>query len=149
MPLDTQLREELDSIVDRSIADCLAVSKDKIKPETHLREDLGIESLDVLDLTFRFERDVNALLAKRGINNQFLIRTGGLLEDLADGSLTPEEQQSIRKGIPIDILETAGNRSYDPISAGNMSSRPFSVARCKEILAMRVNELVHEVEAVQ
>jgi len=51
-----QSRDEIFSKVQGVLADALGVDEDEVTPEASLREDLGAESIDFLDISFRLEK---------------------------------------------------------------------------------------------
>lgn len=51
-----QSRDEIFSKVQGVLADALGVDEDEVTPTASLREDLGAESIDFLDISFRLEK---------------------------------------------------------------------------------------------
>ena len=51
-----QSRDEIFSKVQGVLVDALGVDEDEVTPEASLREDLGAESIDFLDISFRLEK---------------------------------------------------------------------------------------------
>jgi acyl carrier protein len=51
-----QSRDEIFSKVQGVLADALGVDEEEVTPEASLREDLGAESIDFLDISFRLEK---------------------------------------------------------------------------------------------
>src|SRR5437764_5506176 len=49
-------REEIYSKVQGVLVDALGVDEDQVKPTARLRQDLGAESIDFLDIRFRLEK---------------------------------------------------------------------------------------------
>lgn len=49
-------RDEIYDKVKAVLVDALGVDDDEVKPEAKLREDLGAESIDFLDIVFRLEK---------------------------------------------------------------------------------------------
>jgi acyl carrier protein len=52
-------RDEVYSKVQGVLVDALGVDADEVTPESTLREDLGAESIDFLDIAFRLEKAFN------------------------------------------------------------------------------------------
>ena len=51
-----QSKDEIFKRVQEVLVDALGVDEDEVKPEASLREDLGAESIDFLDISFRLEK---------------------------------------------------------------------------------------------
>lgn len=49
-------REDLFSVVQTAVVDALGVDEDEVTPEVTLLDELGAESIDLLDILFRLER---------------------------------------------------------------------------------------------
>ena len=49
-------REQIFEGVREDVADCLALELEEVSPEANFHHDLGGESIEILDLTFRFEK---------------------------------------------------------------------------------------------
>ena len=49
-------REEIYSKVQGVLVDALGVDEDQVKPNARLKQDLGAESIDYLDIQFRLEK---------------------------------------------------------------------------------------------
>src|SRR5687768_1256109 len=49
-------RDEIYSKVQGVLVDALGVDEDQVKPAARLRQDLGAESIDFLDIVFRLEK---------------------------------------------------------------------------------------------
>jgi acyl carrier protein len=65
--------------VQEIVADVMAVDEDEVKPDSSLINDLGAESIDLLDLVFRLERGFKVKIPR------------GQIEKDARGDLPPEE----------------------------------------------------------
>ena len=52
-------REEIYSKVQGVLVDALGVDEEQVMPGARLRQDLGAESIDFLDIVFRLERAFN------------------------------------------------------------------------------------------
>jgi acyl carrier protein len=65
--------------VQEIVADVMAVDEDEVKPDSSLINDLGAESIDLLDLVFRLERGFKVKIPR------------GQIEKDARGDLSPEE----------------------------------------------------------
>ena len=70
-------REEIFGTVQTAVVDALGVDEDEVTPEATLLDELGAESIDLLDILFRLERklgvmiqaaDLAAYLAAKGLD---------------------------------------------------------------------------------
>ena len=81
------------------LVEVLGVAPEKIHPESVLVADLGAESLDLLDLSFRIEEVFNVTIESNEIELEAGKRLpGGVYEK--DGRLTDEALAEIRKALP-------------------------------------------------
>src|SRR5215217_6933948 len=53
---ETMTRDEIDSAVKEAVVEALALDEDEVQDDSTLMEDLGAESIDLLDILFRVER---------------------------------------------------------------------------------------------
>src|ERR1700677_1259636 len=113
-------RDEVYAKVQGVLVDALGVDADEVKPDAKLREDLGAESIDFLDIVFRLEKAFTTDPAK-----PFKIPRGELFpDDLAtlmndekfvkDGKLTTEGLAALKKKLPFsDFTEFEKNPSME------------------------------------
>ncbi len=81
------------------LVEVLGVAPEKIRPESVLVADLGAESLDLLDLSFRIEETFNVTIESNEIEREASKRLpGGVYEK--DGRLTDEALAEIRTALP-------------------------------------------------
>jgi acyl carrier protein len=94
-------RDEIYSKVQGVLVDALGVDEEEVTPTASLRSDLGAESIDFLDITFRLEKAFTTDPTK-----PFKIPRGDLFpEDLdpafvQDGKLTPAGLAEVRRRLP-------------------------------------------------
>ena len=99
-------RDEIFSKVQGVLVDALGVDEDEVTPKATLREDLGAESIDFLDIVFRLEKAFTTDAAK-----PFKIPRGELFpEDLdtlrndpnyvAGGKITPTGMAELKRRMP-------------------------------------------------
>jgi acyl carrier protein len=75
--------------VKEAIVDALGVDDDEVKPEAVLFEDLGAESLDLLDIVFRLEKTFGIKIPRGAVQQDLLSQAGVKEEDvLVDGAVT-------------------------------------------------------------
>src|SRR3954452_17102407 len=105
-------RDEIYAKVQGVLVDALGVDEDEVTPTATLREDLGAESIDFLDIVFRLEKAFTTDPAK-----PFKIPRGELFpEDIetlkndptlvADGKLTPQGVAELKKRLPFADYST-------------------------------------------
>ena len=91
-----------DEILDRLkplLVEVLGVAVDEIRPESVLVTDLGAESIDLLDLSFRIEETFNVTIEGNEIEREASKRLPeGAYE--RNGRLTEEALAEIRKSLP-------------------------------------------------
>jgi len=81
------------------LMEVLGVALEKIRLESVLVADLGAESIDLLDLSFRIEETFNVTIEGNEIEREASRRMpGGVYEK--DGRLTEEALAEIRKSLP-------------------------------------------------
>lgn len=113
-------RDEVYAKVQGVLVDALGVDADEVKPDAKLREDLGAESIDFLDIVFRLEKAFTTDPAK-----PFKIPRGELFPDdlptlmnderyVKDGKLTPQGLVELKKRLPYsDFTEFEKNPSME------------------------------------
>jgi acyl carrier protein len=111
--------KEIYEKVKESIVEALGVDEEEVTPGAVLFDDLGAESLDLLDIVFRLEKGFGIKIPRGGIQ-QDLLDAEGLKEAdvLIDGALTARgaeelkkrmtevDQQRITEGFRIDDIPT-------------------------------------------
>ena len=123
MPLDL----EQSRLVREQIADCLATDIEEVVPEANFFSDLGGESIDVLDLTFRIEKAL-------GVRPNFSVMKEEAALDFDEaGRLTAESlsrARSLFPDLPIPSEESAAPRDLftvaviEAIVARALATRP-------------------------
>ena len=90
-------RDDIFQKVQEVLEDALGVDPDEVTPEATLTKDLGAESIDFLDITFKLEQEFG-----------LKIQQGELFPDgsnqdpdlVADGKLTPKAIEQLRGRLP-------------------------------------------------
>jgi acyl carrier protein len=113
-------RDEIYKKVQGVLMDALGVDEDEVKPSATLREDLGAESIDFLDIVFRLEKAFTTDPA-----NPFKIPRGELFPEnlpammaderfVKDGKITPDGIAELKKRMPFsDFTEFDKNPSME------------------------------------
>ncbi|MGA3065568.1 MAG: acyl carrier protein [Tepidisphaeraceae bacterium] len=113
-------KEEIYKKVQGVLEDALGVDAEEITPTATLREDLGAESIDFLDIVFRLEKAFTTDPAK-----PFKIPRGELFPEnlpammadekfVKDGKLTPTGSAELKKRMPFaDFTEFDKNPSLE------------------------------------
>lgn len=92
-------REEIVQGVCECLMDVVDVDLDTIKESDRIIEDLGADSLDLLDLIFRLEKRFKIKIAPGDIERRARTELGDIpLEK--DGQYTPQALEKLRKDMP-------------------------------------------------
>jgi len=81
------------------IREVTGIREDRIRMESGLMEDLGAESLDLLDLSFLIEEKFGVTIAADEFEQQATKRMPGLVYE-RDGVLTEEAVRELRAALP-------------------------------------------------
>ena len=93
--------KEIFEKVRESIVEALGVDEEEVTPAATLFEDLGAESLDLLDIVFRLEKAFGIKIPRGGIQQDILATEGIKEEDvLVDGAFTALGAQKLRERMP-------------------------------------------------
>ena len=95
---DTRCDEVFDG-VRQCLAEALGVSPDSIQPGSKIIDELGADSLDLLDITFRLERHFKIKISPRDIERRAKARLGDTPMEI-DGVYTTEALVELRKALP-------------------------------------------------
>ena len=108
-------RDEIHSKVQNVLVDALGVDEDEVTPTASLRSDLGAESIDFLDITFRLEKAFTTDPA-----NPFKIPRGDLFPENMDNpeyvqnaKLTDAGLTEVRRRLPhADLAKLEQTRDF-------------------------------------
>jgi acyl carrier protein len=108
-------RDEIHSKVQSVLVDALGVDEDEVTPTASLRSDLGAESIDFLDITFRLEKAFTTDAA-----NPFKIPRGDLFpenldnpEYMQNGKLSDAGLAEVRRRLPhADLAKLEQTRDF-------------------------------------
>jgi acyl carrier protein len=113
-------RDEIYTKVQGVLVDALGVDEEEVNPKATLREDLGAESIDFLDIVFRLEKAFTTDPA-----HPFKIPRGELFPEnlpqlmadenfVKDGTITPTGVEELKKRMPFsDFSEFDTNPTID------------------------------------
>jgi len=92
---------EINEKVRMCIAQALGIDVEEVVPDAILFDDLGAESLDLLDIVFRLEKTFGIQIPRGGIQ-QNVLSSQGLKEDdlVKDGVLTPLGIEKLKMEMP-------------------------------------------------
>ena len=105
-------RDEIYEKVKTVLVDALGVDEEEVTPKASLRQDLGAESIDFLDITFRLEKAFTSDPAQK-----FTIPRGDLFPEsldakfVQDGKLTDAGLAEVHRRLPhADLSELESTR---------------------------------------
>ena len=87
-------RSEIYDKVQEVLVDALAVDEDEVTPEATLIDDLGAESIDILDISFKLEQAFGFKIAQGELFPE------GVTQDpeyVQDGKVTPKGLEALRQ----------------------------------------------------
>jgi acyl carrier protein len=128
-------RDEIFRKVQEVLVDALGVDEEEVTPEASLREDLGAESIDFLDISFRLEKAFTTDPAKK-----FTIPRGELFPEnldpayVQDNKLTDPGLAEVKRRLPhADLSKLEQTRDT------NLIPNLFAVRDVVDYLDRRVN----------
>jgi len=90
--------KEIYEKVKEAIIEALGVESEEVEPNSVLFDDLGAESLDLLDIVFRLEKTFDIKIPRGGIQQDMLVAEGIKEEDVVvDGALTALGAEKLRE----------------------------------------------------
>lgn len=95
-------RDEIFKKVQEVLVDALGVDEEEVKPESVIRDDLGAESIDFLDIMFRLEKAFGIKIPKGEMMPENLQNDPNLVKD---GVLTEQGLALIREKMPHAVAE--------------------------------------------
>lgn len=90
-------RDEIFSKVQEALVDALGVDEDDVKPDATLSGDLGAESIDYLDITFRLEKAFNIKIPRGELLPDQLLSNP---EYVKEGKITPAGLAELKARMP-------------------------------------------------
>lgn len=95
--------EQIFPIVTRILTEALNIDEDEIKFDSTLNGDLGAESIDMLDITFRLERTFNIKVARNELFPDHIFEDRQTY--IQDGKITKEGIAKLRASLPYSNFE--------------------------------------------
>ena len=95
-------RDEIQTKVTKVLVDALGVDEDEVTPTAVIRDDLGAESIDFLDIMFRLEKEFGIKIPKGEMMPENLATNPDLVQN---GVLTPAGLAIIQEKMPHSAAE--------------------------------------------
>ena len=98
-------REEIFEVVKEGLVEILGVDEDDVNMDSSFYDDLGAESLDMIDLFFRIEKKINMRISMNEVRK---VLQGDLSEEEffdENGIVTPAGLEHLQKLLPDSNLE--------------------------------------------
>lgn len=91
-------QQEINKKVNSVVAQALGLEDDEIKATSHLINDLGAESIDFLDITFRLEREFGIKIPREELFPETVFRENP--EYIQSGKITDEGVKRLKEALP-------------------------------------------------
>ena len=106
-------REEIYSKVQGVLVDALGVDEEQVKPNARLRQDLGAESIDFLDIVFRLERAFGIKIPRGEMIPENVMTDPNYVQN---GKVTPAGMVELKKRMPyVDLTEFEKDPQVDQL----------------------------------
>ena len=106
-------QEEIFKKVQSTLVDALGVDEEQVEPGSTLQGDLEAESIDLLDIVFRLERNFGITIPRGELFPENLTSDASMI---ADGKLTAKGIEELKSRMPYaDMTEFAKNPVVDNI----------------------------------
>ena len=132
MAPETMSQEQIDAAVKEAVIEALALDEDEVTPDSTLMEDLGAESIDLLDILFRIERSTGVKIQASDLGEYI---QGGI----PDEEFSDDNEVITDKGL--DHLKTIMPQINDEELRGNLQAEDvinhFTVANLSQMVAAR------------
>ena len=117
---------EIQSAVQEAVVGALGVGEDEASPEATLMDDLGAESIDLLDILFRIERSTGVKIQASDLGEYI---QGGIPDDEfgdENGIVSPQGLEQLKKVMPqIETDDLAGKLEAEKVitlfTVGNLA----------------------------
>jgi acyl carrier protein len=91
-------KQEINNRVNGVVAQALGLDDDEVTATSHLINDLGAESIDFLDITFRLEREFGIKIPRNELFPETVFRENP--EYIKDGKITDEGVVKLKESLP-------------------------------------------------
>ena len=91
-------QQEINQKVNSVVASALGLEDDEITATSHLINDLGAESIDFLDITFRLEREFGIKIPRDELFPETVFRENP--DYIKDGKITDEGISKLKEALP-------------------------------------------------
>jgi acyl carrier protein len=109
----TMTSEEIFGKVKDVLVDALAVDEDDVTPGASLVKDLGAESIDMLDITFKLEQAFGFKIAQGELVPESVLRDPQYVKS---GVVTPEGIEELKKRLPyVDFAKFAADPQVNKV----------------------------------
>ena len=106
-------RDEIFENVRDVVVEALAVDEDEVTPEATIFNDLGAESIDILDISFQLEQQFGFKIEQGEMFPEGALNDS---EIVADGKVTPKGLEMLRERAPhIDVSSLENDPSIERI----------------------------------
>jgi acyl carrier protein len=129
--------EKIREAVRTSVAEALGVEEDEVTPDATLMEELGAESIDLLDILFRIERSIGVKIQAADLSEY--VQGGIPDEEFGDENeiITPKGLTQLKKVMPqLDAEALAGQLPADQVMSH------FTVENLVTLVAERASATV-------
>ena len=107
-------RDEIYKKVQGVLVDALGVDEEEVTPTATLKDDLGAESIDYLDIVFRLEKAFNIKIPRGELFPEDLESVRNDPKYVANGVVTPEGLAEFKRRMPYtDFSEFEKNPTVD------------------------------------
>lgn len=90
-------RDEIFTKVQAVLVDALGVDDEEVTPDAVIKDDLGAESIDFLDISFRLEKAFNIKIQKGEMMPEGMANDASLVQD---GKITPAGVALLKEKMP-------------------------------------------------
>ena len=106
-------REDVYSKVQGVLVDALGVDEEQVTPTSRLKQDLGAESIDFLDIVFRLEKAFGIKIPRGELVPEAVLTDPNYVQN---GRVTPSGMTELKKRMPyVDLTEFEKNPQVDQL----------------------------------
>src|SRR6266513_6495788 len=106
-------RDEIYQKVQTVLVDALGVDEEEVKPNAVIRDDLGAESIDFLDIIFRLEKAFGIKIPRGELVPETVLTDPNYVQN---GRVTPSGMTELKKRMPyVDLTDFEKNPQVDQL----------------------------------